>query len=351
MCFKLSLIICGFLLMACHHSSYPVSDHYNGKQFFNPWQGGPIQKSFGDLIKWQMQKPKVEEIDWIDDVRSVQAPTIDGQQDLVMTMINHASFLIQYPQLTLITDPFFSERASPVTWAGPKRKRAPGIKLEDLPPIDVILISHNHYDHMDIASLRELVARFNPRIYVPLGNKAFLSDIGSDKIHELDWWDSVDLGLSFRLHLVPAQHWSSRMPWDRNQALWGGFVLEQAQHRLYFAGDTGYGPHFQAIRERLGSMHVSLIPIGAYEPRWFMKEQHTNPAEAVQAHIELGSRQSFGIHWGTLKLTDEDMEAPARELAQSLSQAGLAPEVFQAARNGQSWTLPLHAERQDSKAQ
>jgi L-ascorbate metabolism protein UlaG (beta-lactamase superfamily) len=338
---KLMFCLIGVLGMACAHKSYPLSDHYNGKQFFNPWQGGPIQKSWKDLWKWQRERPEIEEVEWIDDVRPARPRSTNGSGDVHLTMINHATFLIQYPDLTVLTDPFFSERASPVSWAGPKRKRAPGMALTDLPPIDVILVSHNHYDHMDLPALKELVRRHDPKIYVPLGNKALLEDLGSQKIHEMDWWDFVPLSLPYRLHLVPAQHWSSRTPWDRNQALWGGFVLERAHHRLYFAGDTGYGPHFREIRERLGSMHISLIPIGAYEPRWFMKEQHTNPPEALQAHLDVESQQSFGIHWGTLKLTDEGIERPAEELAESLAQAGLDPNSFVAARNGQSWTLSL----------
>ncbi|HET6347283.1 MAG TPA: MBL fold metallo-hydrolase, partial [Myxococcota bacterium] len=256
-----------------------------------------------------------------------------------ITGINHASTLVQLPTLTVLTDPVFAERVSPLSWFGPKRVRAPGLDLDALPPVDAVVVSHNHYDHLDIGSLAELRTRHPAVIIVPLGNKPLLDDAGITRVVELDWWQTHTLPGGGAITLVPAQHWSARGLLDRSTALWGGYVLEAGDVRVFFAGDTGYGPHFRQIAARFGPMDVSLLPIGAYEPRWFMRAQHMNPDDAVLAHLDLGSRHSLGMHWGTFQLTDEALDAPPRELATSLASRGVAATRFEALDPGRTWHL------------
>jgi L-ascorbate metabolism protein UlaG (beta-lactamase superfamily) len=247
----------------------------------------------------------------------------DGR--MALTFVGQATFLITTPHATILTDPIFSDRASPLSFAGPKRAKPPGLALDVLPPIDVILLSHNHYDHMDLASLRRLRgggAKPVP-IVTGLGNGRYLARKGVPGAAELDWWERISLRPGVTITFVPAQHWSSRTLRDRRTTLWGGFVIETGGTRLYFAGDSAYCPWFKAIGERLGPPDVALLPIGAYEPRWFMQGQHMNPAEAVQAHLDLGARQSFGMHFGTFQLTDEAIDEPLHALDRARQAAGI----------------------------
>ena len=225
-----------------------------------------------------------------------------------------------------LTDPIFSLRCSPVQWAGPKRARPPGLALADLPRPDIVLLSHNHYDHMDIPSLRILRKRHDPRFVTTLGNARVLAKHGIDAV-ELDWWQDTAID-ALRITATPARHFSARTPWDRNRALWGGFMLDAGAGRILFAGDSGQGAHWEAIRERLGAPALALLPIGAYEPRWFMAPVHMNPAEAVEAHIALGSAQSVGMHFGTFQLTDEAIDAPLHALDAARTANGIAPDDF-----------------------
>ncbi|HSG20806.1 MAG TPA: MBL fold metallo-hydrolase, partial [Burkholderiaceae bacterium] len=230
--------------------------------------------------------------------------------EVTLTWIGHATLLLQLGGVNILVDPMFSERASPLSFAGPKRKVPPAMALGDLPPIHIVLISHNHYDHLDLASVRALANQPSgaPRFFVPLGIKAWFADNvfnGADaskdaleRVVEQDWWEHTEL-LGLQVHQVPAQHFSARTPFDRNEVLWGGFVVEHPAFRFFWAGDTGYGPHFREIGRRFGPIDLAALPIGAYEPRWFMGPVHINPAEAVQAHEDLGARQSVGVHWGT----------------------------------------------------
>ena len=262
-----------------------------------------------------------------------------------VTWIGHATTLVQSNGLNILTDPIFSERASPVTFVGPKRAQPPGIALDDLPPIDVVLVSHNHYDHLDRFSVVRLHERSQGRtlFLVPLGVGPLLAQWGVTHVIELDWWDAHKQdGMEF--HLVPVQHWSARGLGDRNETLWGGFAVFGPDLRWYFSGDTGYSRYFAETRERLsahardGSLFdVALLAVGAYEPRWFMKEQHMNPPEAVKAHKDLGARRSLGIHWGTFELTDEALDQPPRDLIAARQAEGVTEQDFFLLPVGGTW--------------
>ena len=254
-----------------------------------------------------------------------------------VTWIGHATTLLQLGGLNVLTDPQFSERAFPFQWMGPKRRVAPAIRAAELPRIDLVVISHNHYDHLDRDSVLALNAQRGgpPLFLVPLGVEAWMRAQGIERVEALDWWSTRQVG-PVDVHFVPAQHWSARTPFDRNETLWGGWVLRTPGFSAYFAGDTGYSPDFADIGRRFGGFDVALIPVGAYLPRWFMKDQHVDPAEAVRIHRDVGSRLSIGIHWGTFELTDEPLDAPIGELASALAAAGVAPEHFVLLRHGQT---------------
>lgn len=257
----------------------PVSDHFDGARFFNP--GATAGRSFSDFLRWQRTRrptpwPRSRELPEPEPVTAALAP-----DELRLTFINHVTFLIQLPGLTVLTDPVFSERASPVQWAGPRRVHAPGVALDWLPGIDLVFVSHNHYDHMDLASLSAIASRHSPLFLTGLGNAGFLRQQGITPVVELDWWEQTVLH-GARLSFTPAQHWSTRGPGGRNHTLWGGLWLATEQHSVFFAGDTGYSPWFAEIRSRYGSPTVALLPIGAYEPRRFMSDQHMNPNTSVR---------------------------------------------------------------------
>jgi len=257
-----------------------------------------------------------------------------------ITWIGHATMLAQFGGLNLITDPVFSDRVSPLSFIGPKRHVPPGLALAQLPHIDVVLVSHNHYDHLDDASVRALAAQAGgpPLFVVPLGLKAWMAERGIDKVVELDWWQSHPLATptgSVDVVLTPVQHWSGRGLNDRLATLWGGYAVFAPDLHLFFSGDTGYSKDFSDIREHFaprqrdgGGFDIALIAVGAYEPRWFMSSQHVNPAEAVQIHLDLGAKRSVGVHWGTFQLTDEALDEPPQQLAQARAAKGLADEQF-----------------------
>lgn len=297
-------------------------------------------KGLAEVLKWQMSKRDLPA--WPRFVPDNVAPQLAesvAPGEIVATFVNHATVLVQMPGLTWITDPVFSERVSPVAWAGPRRVRAPGLRIDEIPALDFILLSHNHYDHMDFDSLGQLMDRFDAQILTPLGNTEYLPLDLRSRTRELDWWQSYQVAEGTRISLAPAKHWSGRGLFDRMRALWGSFVVEHADQRVYFAGDSGYGPHFAQIAERYGAFDLSLLPIGAYEPRWFMQEQHMNPQDAVQAHLDLRSKQSLGIHFGTFRLTDEAIDDPVRALGDALTSASLEASSFVAPKNGQTLHL------------
>jgi len=241
--------------------------------------------------------------------------------------------------VNLLTDPVYARRASPVPFAGPRRARAPGIRFEDLPAISCVLLSHNHYDHCDLATLRALDRRFHLPLVTPLGNGRLLQSAGIRRIEEIDWWETAHTA-PLPITLTPAQHFSARHMFDRNRALWGGFLIDAGEgRRILFAGDTGYGPHFREIAARLSPIDLALLPIGAYEPRWFMKDIHMNPAEAVQAHLDLGARQSIAMHFGTFQLTPEGIDEPPRELATALQERAVPAAWFRTVQVGESMSI------------
>ena len=300
-----------------------MSDHFDGRRFFNPT--GPQAQPFSAVPRMMMEKrtPWPARID----VPPQRPPARDGAR-AVVTFIGHATFLIQTAEGNVLTDPMYSERASPVSFAGPRRVRPPAIRFEDLPPISTVLLSHNHYDHCDLPTLRQLATRFDPLVVTPLGNAALVRSTGLRRIEELDWWDETKTSAS-PIALTPAHHFSARTPFDRNRALWGGFVFMAGGARIYFAGDTAYAPFFPELRLRHGPFDLALIPIGAYEPRWFMRSVHMNPAEAVQAHLEIGAPPSVAMHYGTFQLTLEGVDEPIRALEEAKRVNGLEESAFQ----------------------
>jgi L-ascorbate metabolism protein UlaG (beta-lactamase superfamily) len=300
----------------------PKSDHFDGEHFYNP-QPTPMH-GLGRYLWMRVTAPFKTPAhgsvpaawpDWIDQPPGPPPPArVSG---LRVTWVNHATMLIQIEGVNILTDPIWSERASPVSWAGPRRHRDPGILFEDLPKIDVVILSHNHYDHMDLPTLHRLANTFHPKFVTALGNAAFLKGKGLTA-DELDWWQDEPGAPGIRLIAVPAKHFSARAMNDRNRALWTGFVIQGAKESVFFAGDTGYGGHFKTIGKRFPKIRVALIPIGAYRPRWFMQPVHLSPEEAVQAQLDLGAEAAIPMHYGTFKLSEEAMEDPVKELREEL---------------------------------
>jgi L-ascorbate metabolism protein UlaG (beta-lactamase superfamily) len=257
------------------------------------------------------------------------------------TWVGHATVLLRVGGLSVLTDPHFSERASPVSFARPKRVVPPVPALEELPHIDAVVISHNHYDHLDQDSVRRLAeqAGGSPRFFVPLGLKDWFARRGVQDVVELDWWESVEYR-GLKIDFVPVQHWSKRTLADENQTLWGGWVIRHPELSFFFAGDTGYSKDFSDIRGKFGGFDLAAIPIGAYAPRWFMQIMHLDPAEAVRVHHDLNARQSLAIHWGTFaNLTDESLYEPPLKLVEERRKAGLADEAFLVLRHGETLVL------------
>lgn len=312
---------------------FPVSDHCDGTRFHNPANpadASPPQsaRSLLPILRWRLGGTRSPWPDRVIDPPPTGNP-LDSPPDgmIGLTFIGHASFLLRMGGLTILTDPIFSERCSPVSWAGPKRARAPGRRLDELPPIDLVLVSHNHYDHLDLPSLRAIVARDRPAFVTPLGNRRLLLESGAALITELDWWQSHRIG-DTTITATPARHFSARTPFDARMALWSGFMIEQPGARVLFAGDSGDGPHWSTIGDRLGAPDLALLPIGAYDPRTLMAAVHMNPEEAVGAHRSLGAHRSVGMHFGTFQLTDEAIDEPPMRLAAELARTGLAADAF-----------------------
>jgi L-ascorbate metabolism protein UlaG (beta-lactamase superfamily) len=262
-------------------------------------------------------------------------PPTRGTASAVVTFIGHATFLIQTAAGNILTDPIYSEHAGPWNRLGPRRVRPPAIAFDALPPISIVLLSHNHYDHCDLHTLGMLAKRFDPLVVTPLGNGRFARATGIGRVEELDWWQKAQSS-DVPITLTPAHHFSARGPFDRNRALWGGFMLTANQAHIYFAGDTAYAPFFHDIRQRLGPIDLALLPIGAYEPRWFMQSVHMNPAEAVQAHLDLGATESIAMHFGTFQMTAEGIDEPVRALEEARRSRNVPASAFRILGFGES---------------
>jgi len=290
------------------------SDHFDGKQFFH----GERDYSSRDTVKWLMTANPATWPEWIEDPQHPPPPADVEIGNLRVTHINHATMLIQINGVNILTDPIWSERSSPVTWAGPKRVRAPGVKLADLPRIDIILISHNHYDHLDITTLQEITQHHNPQILVGLGVGDLLRSNRIDNLIEMDWWQEHGFA-ELKIIFVPARHGSARGPFDRNKTLWGSFVIQSDNGNVYFAGDTAYGDFLTQIKSRYSKFRLAIVPIGHYEPRWMMQTQHLNPDDAVKLHHYLNVEQSVGMHFGTFGgHNDEEVDAHEKDLKLAL---------------------------------
>jgi len=295
----------------------PESDHFDGARFHNPDEGWQTELAF---LKWQATR---EAGVWRrrDEPFGPPPPArVDGGA-LRTTFINHSTTLLQIDGVNILTDPIWSERPSPVRFVGPRRYRPPGIRFADLPKIDLILVSHNHYDHLDVATLLALQRRDRPRIVTPLGNAKLMARHGIDGAVDLDWWQAVPVG-PLVITCVPARHFSARALSDRDKNLWSGFVIGAPSGNVYFAGDTGWGAHFERIAERFDSIRLALLPIGSYLPRWFMRPAHIDPAQAVDAHLALGARTSVAVHYGTFALGDDGEDEPLDDLRDALAAKG-----------------------------
>ena len=305
--------------------------HFNGKRFFNP--DAPQAPGFLAGLRWKLTCRPERSPRFITDVRPSKPPPAIQGAALLVTMINHSTLLLQQNGINILTDPLWSQRASPLASIGPRRRRAAGVRWEDLPHIDVVLVSHNHYDHLDLPTLRRLADRAPCQFIAPAGVGGLLRARRISPVHELDWGESLATAGGV-IYSVPALHFSARALFDRNRTLWCGYVWETADGLVYFAGDTAFGSHFARIRERFGAPRLALLPIGAYEPRWFMAPVHMSPEDAVRAHQVLGARTSIAIHHGTFQLGDEAIDTPKRRLM-----ASNPGDAFLVLDNGQSLTL------------
>jgi L-ascorbate metabolism protein UlaG (beta-lactamase superfamily) len=319
----------------------PVSDHFDGVQFIQP-DGVPL-KRLSELIRWWREPGRPSWPARVENAASDRPPARVEGAELRVAFVGHATLLIQTGGLNILTDPVWSERASPFRFAGPKRVRDPGIAFAALPPIDAVLVSHAHYDHLDVATLSRLAAVHAPRVITLLGNDAIMRAYDSAIVAEAyDWGDRAALGEAVAATPVPVRHWSSRGPFDRNRSLWGGFVLETPAGGIFYAADTGYGDgsQFRHVREKYGPLRLAILPIGAYEPRWLMRDQHMNPAEAVRAFIDCGAEHALAHHFGTFHLTNEAIDAPAQALAVACAAAGFAAGRFRVLSPGEALTYP-----------
>lgn len=301
------------------------SHHRPHGGFRNPWPGS-VPHGVGGFLRWMFERaqrgrfgPPTPPAALPSTAPRIAAPRAP-REELLVTAIGHSSFLLQVGGLNVLTDPVFAERASPIRWAGPRRRQPPGIAIDALPPIDIVLQSHDHYDHFDDAAVRTIAARHPEALWcAPLGLAAPLRARGVQHVAELDWWDNFSHG-SAELTCIPAAHFSGRSPFDRDATLWCGWALAVAGRQVYFAGDTGYHPAFAEVGARLGACDLIFLPVGAYEPRWFMRPVHMDPDEAIEAFATLTTPRDrmtvhesvmVGMHWGTFLLTDEPADEPA----------------------------------------
>ena len=316
----------------------PISDHFDGTHFYD--RNGMPPKTLREVLRWQFGSGRKRHPwpDWVENAFADTPPArVDGMRARI-SFVGHASWLIQAAGHNILVDPVWSDRASPIAFMGPKRHCAPGIAFDALPKIDAVLVTHGHYDHLDVRTLAKLAARDNPRVITPLGNDLTMtSNDKAIRAEGFDWRDRVEIGDGVAATLVPTRHWSARGIFDRNKALWASFLLETPAGKIYIVGDSGYGDgsHFRRVRDEHGPLRLALLPIGAYEPRWFMKDQHMNPEDAVKALADCGAAQALAHHNGTFQLTDEAIDAPIKALAEALDAAEIPRERFRALQAGQ----------------
>jgi L-ascorbate metabolism protein UlaG (beta-lactamase superfamily) len=352
---SLFLTVCGAQRGISTETTRQVSDHFDGKVFFNPQVPQQLPSSHDDLSKrsifwfasrWLFNNDRPV---WPESKSFSPGPPPSRYAPkgiIRITAVGHSTFLIQMDSLNILTDPIWSNRCSPVSWAGPERHKPPGILFVDLPPIDVVLVSHNHYDHLDLPTLNRLAARGTPRAIVPLGNLELVRDAGIPAVNELDWWQSIPVSPSVMITLVPAKHFSSRTPWDRNKTLWAGFIISGPSGNIYYSGDTGYGLHFREIARRFSPIRVALLPISPYRPQQLktpsvpnFSVNHMGPAEAVQAHIVLQAQRSIAAHFQVFQLGWDAFDDSVNELSSALKEHDLNPDEFVAPAPGQTIEL------------
>jgi L-ascorbate metabolism protein UlaG (beta-lactamase superfamily) len=313
----------------------PRSDHFDGNRFFNPTLPKGFAVSYRSALR-MAREPRSRWPAWVENKGVHRLNETRAVDEVAVTFVNHATFVIQTGGITILTDPVWSERTSPLRRIGPKRVRKPGVAFEELPRVDIILLSHNHYDHLDIATLTQLRQSFDPIVLAAAGDARLVGPLGFKDMRELDWWDEIEFNETLKVTFVPAQHFSARGLLDRQRSLWGSYMIESRGRRVYFGGDTGYSTHFSDIRTRLGSPDIAMLGIGSYEPRWFMKPMHMNPAEAVCAHRDLGSRQSIGMHFGTFQLSAEAIDQPQTDLKRALLEGGIPESEFVTLHEGET---------------
>ncbi|MCX6152274.1 MAG: MBL fold metallo-hydrolase [Ignavibacteriales bacterium] len=309
------------------------SDHFDGSRFFNK----EPDHNFWDEVKWLWQMDTVEWPEYIEDDPQPKPESYVGDGKLKVTYINHATVLIQVDSLNILTDPIWSEYAGPFSWFSPKRIRKPGVDLNDLPKIDFILISHDHYDHLDLKTLEQLLKKHHPVILAGLGIKELLEDEGFDNVYELDWWNEYKINSSeTKFIFVPSLHGSGRTLFGGNRTLWGGFVIQSKSGNIYFAGDTGYGNFLDSLKKKFSDFRLTILPVGNYEKRWFMKTQHMNPEDAVKTHRLLNSRQSIGIHYATFaEHPEQAVDAHEKDLKSALVKYNMPDSSFLILRFGE----------------
>ncbi|HEY9160967.1 MAG TPA: MBL fold metallo-hydrolase [Desulfomonilia bacterium] len=321
----------------CSYWNGPQTNHFDGERFFNK----EPDNTFSDHLKWLWEMKTVEWPEWIDDPEQPKPiPYVKNSGVIRVTYINHATVLIQTDGVNILTDPIFSNRAGPFPWMGSKRIRAPGVEIEKLPKIDVILISHDHYDHLDIPTLKLIGETSNPLILCGLGVKKRIDRIKCSDVIEMDWWQEHPVSPGVNITFIPARHTSGRGVFDKNMTLWGGFVIEAPAGNILFAGDTGFGEFFNDIHNRYGRFQLVILPIGNYENRWFMKSQHMNPDDSVRVKEMLDAEQAMGIHYATFnEHPEQGVDAHEKDLKTALERYNVPESDFWILKFGEAREL------------